>query len=181
MTDLWLPPTARKEPKVADHLVEGRKDFTAQLLELVYLEGGILDEWNPELKKIDPLLRLGQAVEEVPAGFPLIPGYFHLLRFNMNAPPTVTPITGPNDSFAYPTSRMLDRLRESDLQNRAAVEARRVEMENRVRAEEREKTRFRDARREELFDRLASARETRISFDRDHAWTQNVNGRRARG
>jgi hypothetical protein len=119
-------------------------------------------------------------MEDIPAGFPVIPGYFHLLRLNPNAPFTVTPITGPNGEFVHPTSRMLDRLRESDLQHRAAVEARKARMDRELAAEERDKARFRDDRREELFDRLASARETRISFDTDHAWTQNVNGRRGK-
>ena len=178
--DLWLPPTARREPKVAENLVENRKDYTAQLRELLYLEGGVLDEWNRELAKMDRFLQLAQAMEDIPAGFPLVPGYFHLVRWNVNAPPSCTAIHGPDGEFAYPTSRMLERLRESDLQNRAAVEARRVEVENTARAEEREKTRQREDRREELFGRLRSAREVQISFDPGHAWTQNTAGRRAK-
>jgi hypothetical protein len=103
-----------------------------------------------------------------------------LLRLNKNAPPSVTPITGPNQSFAVPTSRMLDKLREGDLQHRAALEARKARMEAEKAAEERDKTRFRDDRQHEIFDRWKSARETQISFDQGHRWTQNVAGRKGK-
>lgn len=175
---LWLPPTAVRDPKVAEHLVDSRKDYNARLLQLFHVTGWILDEWNRELANIDQLLRLGQAFETIPAGYPVIPGYFHLLRLNPNAPFSVTPITGPNGQFAVPTSQMLDRLRESDLQHKTAVEARRVQMENQLKAEERDKARFRESRREELFDRARSAYDVQISFSPEHKWTQNVNGKR---
>jgi hypothetical protein len=188
MPELWVPPSARTIRRAEDYqktshgqeLAENRKDFTAQLLDLFYLTGGILDDWNRELQRIDELLKLGQAVELIPAGFPVIPGYYHLLRLNRNAPPSVTPITGPNGVFAVPTSKMLDKLREGDLQHRAAVEARRVRMENEIRADERSKARFRQERREELFGRLRSATETSISFNPEHRWSQNVAGRRGK-
>jgi hypothetical protein len=185
--ELWVPPSARTIRRAEDYqktahgqqLAEDRKDYTQQLMELFYLTGGILTEWNIELQKIDPLLLLGQAVEFVPAGFPVMPGYYHLLRLNKNAPPSVTPITGPNQSFAVPTSRMLDKIREGDLQHRAALEARKARMEAEGRGGTRQE-RFRDDRQREIFDRWKSARETQISFSPGHKWTQNVAGRKGK-
>lgn len=169
---LWVP------PKVAEELVDRRKDYTRRVLGLMHLEGGILNRWNAELRKIDPHLRLGQAFESVPEGYPLVPGYYHLVRLNPDAPPTTEPIMGPNGEFVEPSGQMLERLRASDLQNPAVMRDRQKREQLAEELKERATARLREERRDELFGRLAAATETRVSMV--PGWSQNAAGKRGR-
>lgn len=169
---MWVPPSVSRE------LVEDRIEYSTKLRDLLYLEGGILDDWNRELRKIDPYLRLGQAVEKVPVGFPLKPGYFHIIRLNPDAPPTTNTLEGPNGEFVQPSLGMLERLKASDLQNAAVMRARKAAEQAQEAAKEKEKQGDRELRVEEGVERYKAATRTQVLTSEDVPWSQNVAGRR---
>lgn len=172
MSRLWVP------PQVDQRLVDGTRDYNTHVLSMLHMEGGILDEWNKELVRMDPHLRLAQASPQ--AETPLAAGFYHLVRLNPGAPITVQPITGPSGEFVEPGSQLLDRLREMDLQNVAA----RVDRLKRERYEEhmqaRERERDDERRRAEVEERWAAATRAQVSMNRDTPWHQNAAGRRGR-
>src|SRR5438105_925825 len=83
---------------------ERRREHRAALDALLDFDDPVCRQWQPELRKLDPQLRLARArpLAHKP-GFPVIPGFYHWVRENETAPATVTPITAPDGkSFAEP-------------------------------------------------------------------------------
>lgn len=167
---LWVP------PKVERELQEKTLEHKAELKSMFRFDGGILDVWNAELKKVDPYLRLAQAREKAHAPG-VKPGYYHLWRDNPGAPPWVEPLTGPQGDFVEPNSAMLNVLRASDLQNaRVVADMRRRELEA-ERAAEKAKQAQHEERVEDAVGRIQSLTQTRVSMN-DQPWSQNVAGKR---
>lgn len=170
MSRLWVPPSVSKE------LQDSTRAATAELMQMVYLKG-VMDEFNKELKAIDPYLELALATEKVLAGNPLRPGYWHIIRHNPGAPPTVMTIEGPNGEYMEPNSEVFRKLKEdSDMWNPASMHRKRKREEELEAAKERRKAREREARQEELMERYAAATRTQVSMSGD--WTQNVAGKK---
>lgn len=179
MPALWTPPRVRPEHEV------GTRQWEALVLSMMHQEGGVLDYWNPELKKIDRNLRLMQATP-LAAAPGVLPGFYHLVRLRDPAEGTfmwVQPIFGPDGGFIEPNSAMLDALRASDLQSTAAVGARHLIAENERRSAERAKAKDEEDRLEEGVERFKAATRTQILTSSDVPYSQNNSAaaRRARG
>lgn len=172
MSRLWVP------PKVDRELQQKTQEHTAQVMAMVDRFRGILSYWTRELKQKDPDLEMIFAPPTATAAG-LIPGRYHVMKHIPGAPPALLPITGPDGEFVEPTSQIMEKLAENDLQNIQAVDARRRAMEAEERARERDRERDAELRREELVERWKAATQTRVSMNRDAPWSQNVAGRRA--
>ena len=178
MPDLLLPRNVAAEIQKTKW-VEQRREFRALLDKLFDFGDPVCREWNPKLKELDPLLRLGRARPMAyEPGWPVTPGFYHWVRDNETAPPTVTPITGPDESFREPDSGVLEDLRRSDLRNPKVfamlLEARAAGERERERAKEV----ARQERQQEMLERWAAASRTQVSMNPDAAWSQNAAGRR---
>lgn len=174
---VWLPPTVSRE------LLAEREQFRAVLedqavrAKLIAVKG-ILDQFNYELQRIDPKLELIRAQESVPAGIPMKPGYYHLVRWNEGAPPSVWPVEGPNGEFEEPTSRVFEMLKHNDLWDPRNMRLMRQREALAEQAADRQKIRDRQERQEEIMERVAAATRTQVSMNRDTPWSQNASGRR---
>ena len=136
-----------------------------------------LDYWDAELKKIDEDLFMIKAADDATAAG-LKPGYYHVIRRIAGGPPAILPIVGDEGEFVEPTSRLFDVLREGDLQNPRAMEARRRRDEEAARRRARDKQRGHEERVSEMMDRWRAANQTSVSMSRDTPWSQNVAGRK---
>lgn len=170
MSHLWVP------PRVSRELEEGRKQHEADLAAMFVFDGHILSKWNKELRKIDPLLRLGRARDKAHAPG-VVPGFYHLVRFNPGAPPWVQALHN-NGQFVEPSSRMLEMLKASDLQNARAVYDRKRADEEAARAEEKAKQVDHEERVDDAVELVKANTQVRISMNKDTPWSQNVAGRR---
>lgn len=158
---------------------QAREEYRALLWPLFDFEGEVCQHWNLELRKLDPHIKLGRAKPMAYApGLPVKPGYYHFLRDNPGAPPTVAAITGPNDEFIEPDSSLLERLKANDLQRPGAMRER-LERERRAEAErERDKERELAGWTEEAVERWNAGTRTFVSMDKSVPWTQSARGRR---
>lgn len=159
-------------------LVDKRREATAEMMQMVYLKG-VMDDFNKELKQIDPYLELALASEKVLAGNPLKPGYWHIIRHNPGAPPSVMTIEGPNGEYVEPTSEVFRMLKEdNDMWNPASMHRKRKREEELERAKERRKERERRDRQQEIQERWDAATRTQVSML--PGWSQNVKGKTGR-
>lgn len=171
MPHLFVPPA------VAHALLEERRVYAADLARACHTDH-VCDRWNRELRRLDPLLRMVRAPEMEVVGTPLVPGCYHLIRDNPDAPQSVTPITGPDGGFREPPGSLLEQLQSMDLQNpsvrrmRARVQQKLDEQQDRRREE------IRGERQRDLLERWRAVSRTQVSTNTDTPWSQNVNGRR---
>jgi hypothetical protein len=171
MSRLFLP------PKVARELLEERSQFSADIEKVTHSDK-TCEEWDRELKRLDPLLRMRRAPEKPVLGLPLHPGCYHLIRDNPGAPCSVTPVLGPDGKFTEPPGHLLEQLKAMDLwDTRVERMHRRIKQAEEERQERYERS-ISEQRREELFERLDSVTRAQVSMDRSIPWTQNANGRR---
>lgn len=173
---MWLP------PQVSAELVEGRRQFRADLEQRMVRDAmlrvkSVLDEFNYELKRIDPKLEMVRASENT-HGTPLKPGYYHVIRWNDGAPPSVMTVEGPDGEFVEPTSRVFEKLAREDLWDPANMRLLRQRQRLADEAAERLKLREREDRQQEMFERYQAGTRTFVSLDRSQPWSQNVAGRR---
>lgn len=185
MSALWVPDHVARSPKPSREHVETTRKWEQMVLSQMHATGGILDHWNKELKDIDRNLRLMQATPGAHAPG-VKPGFYHLVRLRDNAEGTfmwVNPIAGPNGEFIEPSQAMLDGLRMSDLQNAAAVYARRRADEQAARSRVNDEQREDEDRLQEGIERLKAATRTQILTSTDVPWSQNNSAaaRRDRG
>lgn len=158
--------------------VEQRAWYRAKLEALFDFDDPTCNDWNGELRKLDPLLRMGRAKPMAyEPGFSVRPGLFHIVRENESAPPTVQPITGPDgESFSEPSSQVLESLRRNDLQNPRVYGALIAQHELRERAEEQQLVADRDERQTEMLEHWAAVSRTQVSMNTDTPWAQNHAG-----
>jgi hypothetical protein len=167
---LWVPPTISRELQA-----EAAQDEAEVRLAMALK--GQLDWWNRELKKIDERLEMAWFPEGTSI-VGVVPGRYHVLRFEPGAPVTIIPVTGPNGEFVEPNSAVFDKLRQSDLWNDQAQRARRRAQEELTRAKERQAAREREERREELQDRARAAWGVSVSMSKAGPWRQTAKARR---
>lgn len=176
---LWVPPSAwqYREPRVSREHTDEALRHQAQVLDAMHKAGGILDDWNRELRDIDPDLRLMQAKLGTDVA-DVTPGFYHLVRLNRRPPPWVQAITGPDGGFVEPNSALLNMLRAADLQSKRAV-ADRIRHDERKRVDaERQREREAEQLRDESHDRANAAWRTQVLVSPDVAWAQNWQGSR---
>jgi hypothetical protein len=158
-----------------------REQHTQSVLEGMHTHG-VLEEWERELKALDPYLHLIRAKENaITPG--LKPGYWHVMRIDpLGGPPTLIVLEGPDGEFREPGAWVYDKLRSMDMWNdRAMREQKRLakQMED---AQQKRKEREDQDRQEEIMERWKAATQVRVSMSRDNPWSQNAAGRRgARG
>lgn len=172
---LFVPPTVARE------LLDERAQFTAAVMRGTY-QDDLCKQWDRELKRLDPLLTMRRAYEAYVIGTPLLPGHYHLIRENPGAPPSVTPVRGPDGGFAYPPGNLLESLKRCDLQDVRVMAERKREMDRAEYALQRQKEHDREVRQDETMERWRAVSRTQISMNPDMPWAQNAAGlRRTKG
>lgn len=173
MSRLFLPPGVSRE------LQQERLAHHARVVALTHYSD-VMDDFNRDLKAIDPYLQLVKAKETIEVGTPLKPGYWHIIRHNPGAPPSVMTIEGLDGEYVEPSSGVFRQLLEwCDLQNPAVGHRRRERAEAARDAERKRLAREREEADDEAMQRLLAATRTQVSMV--PRWSQNVAGRRRRG
>jgi hypothetical protein len=173
MGKLWVP------PQVSQQLRDTTAAHNRRLLDMFQLNDSVQSRWNPELGRLDPLLKLAKAKDG--ADDPQVkPGFWHLIRLNELAPFWVQPLMSPTGGFVEPTSQMLDLLRQSDLQNSRAVRARQALDQREMRERNAARAREDEQRQDELREQVAAVTRTQVSMNPDVPWSQNAAGAKRR-
>ena len=171
MSRIFLP------PKVARELLEERQQFASDIDKVCHSDK-TCETWTRELKRLDPLLRMVRAPEHNVLGLPLHAGCYHLIRDNVGAPPSVTPVLGPDGGFTEPPGKLLDELKGMDLWDTRVERMRERIQRAEAEREERQKLARRQEKVEEITERWDAATRTQISMNRDTPWSQNAAGAR---
>lgn len=172
MAQLFLPPGVSRE------LQQERLAHYARVVALTQ-HADTMDDFNRDLKAIDPYLELVKAKETIEVGTPLKPGYWHIIRHNPGAPPSVMTIEGPDGEYVEPSSGVFRQLLEwCDLQNPAVGHRRRERAQAARDAEHKRLARERQEADEEAIERYHAATRTQVSMT--PGWSQNTAGRRGR-
>lgn len=169
---LWLPPGPEQR------LLEERLADTARRLEMVEMDP-LCVRLTVEFKQFDEWVSIVKAKDHAAAPG-IRPGFYHVMRFNQNAPLSFLPIEAPDGGFMVPDSGVLERLRRTDMWNERVVRDRRRALEMEEQAKRADEARDAEERREELTDRWNAASRTHVSMSTDQPWSQNVAGRRKR-
>lgn len=167
---LYLPETA---------VAEMRQRFANEVLKRVTIEDDRAKEFTATLQKIDPRLFMVKAYDEIEPGTPLVPGFYHVLRRNDDAPLTVLPVHD-NGAYVEPDSRVFDALARGNMASRRVMSDLEQQEKAVEKAVEREKANKRDDRQAELKDRVNAAVRAQVSLDRSVPWTQTSKARRER-
>jgi hypothetical protein len=175
---MWLP------PKVSRELVDERHQFARTLQDNVIREKmlhvkGLIDEATYRLRQTfgDDRLEVVRAADTVASTSPLKPGYYAVIRWNEDAPPTVINIEGPDGEFVDLDGHIeavVRMMHNNNMRDREVRERIMRHREEREKAAECEKARDNAERREELRDRLNAATRTSVSMNPDTPWTQNA-------
>lgn len=172
MGRLFLPPAVTRE------LQQERIAHYARVAVLTH-HADVMDDFNRELKAIDPYLELVKAKETIEAGTPLKPGYWHIIRHNPGAPPSILTIEGPDGEYVEPDSGVYRQLQEwCDLQNPAVERRRRQRAQQIKQAQERQLARDRDDAEAETLERYLAG--TRAQVSMAGHWSQAAAGKRGR-
>lgn len=167
---LYLPPAVA---------AERRREFAAEIDKRCDHGDPVAQEWTRKLQQIDGRLMMVRAHQLIPVGTPLIPGFYHVLKVNDDAPMSVFAVN-ENGRFCEPDSRVFERLAAGDLRDPRTLR-RWAQAERRERAaNEREIELEHEERRDELRERVDAATRTQVSLTAAQRWTQNVAGRRGR-
>lgn len=172
MPKLFLPPGVSRE------LQQERLAHHARVAALTHYAAA-MDDFNADLKQIDPYLELVKAKEQIEAGTPLKPGYWHVIRHNPGAPPSIMTIEGPDGEYIEPDSGVFRQLQEwCDLQNPAVNHRRRKREQDIQAAQERRRAREREEADDEVMQRYLAGTRTQVSMV--PGWSQNTAGKRGR-
>lgn len=169
MTDLFVP------PRVARELLDERMQFIQALIRACHKDA-ICNEWDRELQRLDERLEMLKAPEHQVVGMPLEPGFYHLIRWNEGAPPSVTPVRGEHGEFRVPDSGLLEKLKGLDLQNARVVAEHKLQQARAQISHERGKLNRREARRGDMLERWHAVSRTQVSMNTDTPWAQNAAG-----
>jgi hypothetical protein len=172
MSRLWTPPSVSRE------LRQETERENADLLSMAQ-HRDVINEFNPELKKIDLRLELVWFDGDADAAG-VIPNRYHLLRIDAGVPTSVTPLCDENGGFIEPNSGLFEWLQRSDLWNAAAKRDQVKARDEARKAAERRKEREQEDRIAELKDRYNAKFRTSISLNDSTPWAQNQHGRRGR-
>jgi hypothetical protein len=138
------------------------------------------EEYTRELRKIDSYLELILFPERAVPHPGLVPGAYHIVRWNPTMAPTVEALI---DGFGQPLrlgSWVFDKVRAADLWSTEAVKDRERFERRALAARDAAKAREKADHLEELRDRANAAWRTSVSLT-DAPWSQNSAGRRGRG
>jgi hypothetical protein len=169
---------------VSAELLQEREEFTRDLeaktvrARMLKVKG-ILDEFNYELKRIDPKLEMVRAGENT-HGTPLKAGHYHVVRWNEGAPPSVMVVEGENGEFVEPTSRVFEKLAQGDLWDPNNMRLLKQRERLAEEAAEKQKVREREERQQEILERYQAANRAFVSMNRQVPWTQTAKARRPR-
>ena len=166
MGALWTPPHVEQE------LLAERLRDTAERLMMVDLDP-LCVQLTAEARKLDECVSIVKAKDNAQAPG-IRPGFYHVMRFNQGAPLSFLPIEGKDGSFVVPTSKVVDKLRASDLWNSRVVRDRQRELEDAQRQREREQETDTAEIIDEAQERWAAATRTQVSLNPDVPWTQNA-------
>lgn len=168
---LYVPGRVREEQLAV------RRQHEARLAAMVG-EHSKLEQWNKELKEIDPYLELVRAHENASAPG-LKPGYYHVLRHNPGAPPSLIPVETDEGEFREPDSNLFDQLRHWDGWDNRVTRDREVRAQKLERARDRQKAREHEERLDEAMLRLKAYNEPGVLFG-DNRWTHRAGAKRGR-
>lgn len=147
---LWLPDSTREQ----------LAQDNSEIMQMVMIDEAI-QHFTRELKRIDADLELVKASNNAKAPG-LVPGYWHILRKGM--PCNVLPLEGPNGEFREPGSWMYEWMESQDLWNDRAQKENRRRQKDIIAARDREKSRERQDRIDELNERWHSANHVSLSM-----------------
>ena len=172
MPGIWTPPRYENEIQ--------RDQIRAGVLQMVQRFSGVMDYWTQRFREElnEPRCECVFFPPHAEMKHGVKPGRYHFLRDNQTTIPTLIPLEAPDGTFCEPHSGHIEMLRDMDLQNPQVVRAHRERMEREEREAEQRKQHETEQRQEEIIDRFNAAFKTRVSFNRDTPWTQNVAGRR---
>lgn len=169
MTKLWVP------PKISRELEAERRREHAEVNKLSALGNvvGVMKQFNYELQQIDQYLSLEYLPEGVDTGTTSMKaGYYHVVRRDPSAPPSVMVVEDENGMPMEPTSRLFDQLRAADFWNPAVVRDREKCKRLAEEARNRQMAREDEDRRQELIERTLAVTRTQVSMAGEN-WTQN--------
>jgi hypothetical protein len=179
---LWVPPSA-------DPLIDARRQIDAERQALAdeQIHELLTDvrHMNAELRRIDPYLELVLVGDRAPGpSHPdydpaIVPGRWHVVRHNPDAPDTWMPVTGHDGSYTEPTSRIFDRLAEGDMWTEEYGNRQRRRAAKAAAEKQRARDNRREQQREEFVERYHAATRTQISMNTSTPWSQNHAGQRA--
>jgi hypothetical protein len=172
MTSLWTPPHVTRE------LRQETERENAEIRSLAQ-HRAVVDEFNPDLKKVDHRLELVWFDEDAVAPG-VIPARYHLLRTEAGVPTNVIPLCDEHGGFIEPNSGLFEWLQKSDMWNASARRDQERARDEARKVMERRKEREREDRVEELKDRYNAMFRTSISMNDSTPWVQNQGGRRGR-
>lgn len=178
MAHLFLPPKVSRELQ-AETQRRSAEAFKALRGEAI---AQWVEEFNRELRAIDPQLKLVWAPDPLPVdavGAGVRPGRWHVMRHNPGTVPSFMAIEN-NGEYVDPDSRVFEKLRSLDWWN-AEVNRDRKRVQREL-DEAREKRQAEELKRmdEEVLDRYKALNTASVSMNRSGAWSQNVAGRRGR-
>lgn len=171
MSRLFVPPAVARE------LVLERAAEEQRLAQFTYM-GDVMADFNRDLKRIDPYLELARAQDTIRTGTALKPGYWHIIRHNPGAPPSVMPIEGPDGEYVEPSSAVFEMLKRNDLQNPATGRRRRERERELEAAKARREARETEEMNAEVLERVLAVSRAQVSMS--GSWSQNHAGRRGR-
>lgn len=177
MTKLWVPPTFTKQ---AGESTDAHEAEIARMAAVAKEIGDAQAHWQPLLEQIDPHLMLVKAYMNASAAG-LRPGFWHVIRHNPGAPPTIIVLENEDGSYQEPSQRMLDLVRHNDLQNVQVDRDRKEKARKDREASDKRRAEANRERSEELAERVLAVTRAQVSMaDREKGWTQNARGRRAK-
>jgi len=129
-----------------------------------------IEHFNRELKQVDEHLELIKARDDATAAG-LMPGFWHILRHNPGAPPSLLPLTGDDGEFVEPSDRIFTLLREGDLQNDQVIRARRERDERAAKQRARDKARDAEDRVGLMTEHIKAVSRAHVSMTTARPWT----------
>lgn len=146
MQEIWVPPAQKKRD------LEARREHEGLLQEQL-VRHAHMEEWNKEVRRIDPYLEIVWAPANASEIGGIKPNRYCLLRHNPTAPPTVRPLEIDGE-YADLGSWVFDVIRSSDLWRDEVVRDRKRNEQQLERQKERREAREREERQEEIGERL---------------------------
>lgn len=160
---LWVP------PRVSRELSDVTEQHKAEVMASAIRDASI-EYFNRELKRVDEHLELIKAKDDATAAG-LKPGYWHILRHNPGAPPSLLPLVGDDGEFVEPSSRVFDLLREGDLQNDQVIRAMRERDERAAKQRARDKQRDAEDRIGHMVEHAKAVTRAHVSMTDARPWT----------
>lgn len=169
MKDLYLP----------SHIAQQNADQSRQHLAnvMAVVLGEELDQFNRELKEIDPNLEVVWNDEQEKPVVGLKPGRFHLIRDNGALPPTIVALETDDGEFYPLTSGLFEKIQRMDLWNDKVQKEKRRRDERILKARENQAERERQERIEEIDFRLKAANNPGILFG-GNDWSYKAGARK---